>query len=78
MTCPKCSEDCGLDNECSCSCHEEEEVSAVVYENQTIEYESERHTLDNLTLDKTRIVVTGRTSLEAYTQFNKVLVEVRR
>ena len=76
MTCPECEPDCTIDEPCDCGCHDEP-GSAVVYENQSIEYESDSHMPDGGIIEKTRIVVTGRTTEEAHQQFNKVLALVK-
>jgi hypothetical protein len=77
MTCPTCDEDCSISDPCECDCHETEERSAVVFENQSIEYEADVHMLDSNLIHKTRIVVTGRTIAEAHEQFEKVYTRVK-
>ena len=76
MTCPECDASCGLDNECGCDCHDEE-TEAVIFENQSIEYEADVHMPDSNLIQKKRIVVTGRTTAEAHEQFERVFERVK-
>jgi fumarylacetoacetate (FAA) hydrolase family protein len=78
MTCPECEEDCGLDNECGCDCHDEaDKLEAVVMENQSIEFEEDHHLPDGTIIYKTRLVVTGRDTNDAYKQFTRVRLDIK-
>lgn len=78
MTCPECDADCGLDNECECDCHDEEnKLEATVLENQSIEYETDVHMPDSGLITKTRIVVTGRDTNDAYKQFTRIRIDTK-
>ena len=75
MTCNKCEDGCRMDMICDCQCHFAQpfdETEAVVFENQVIEYEVDEHLPDGMVITKTRIMVTGRDSNEAFEQFKRV------
>jgi hypothetical protein len=78
MACPECSPDCSMDDPCECDCHDEEStIEARVMDNQTIEYETDVHMPDSGLITKTRIVVTGRDTNDAYKQFTRVRIDTK-